>query len=85
MLVVHFARIILPELVRGESVTTRATAGNPLDPDDVIDVPEPEPVEPAGETDAEADVEADADIETDVDEQPQQSPQPSDDGTVEDE
>ncbi|EMA45421.1 AI-2E family transporter [Halococcus saccharolyticus] len=85
VLVVHFARIILPELVRGEPVTTRATAGNPLDPDDVIDVPEPEPVEPTGETDPETDAEADTDLEADVDEQPQQSSQPSDDGTVEDE
>ncbi|WP_435078156.1 AI-2E family transporter [Halococcus sp. AFM35] len=45
VLFVHFARILLPELVRGEPLTTRATAGNPLDPTDDIPVPEPEPVD----------------------------------------
>jgi predicted PurR-regulated permease PerM len=47
VLFVHFARILLPELVRGEPLTARATAGNPLDPTDDIPIPEPEPVEPA--------------------------------------
>jgi predicted PurR-regulated permease PerM len=46
VLFVHFARILLPELVRGEPVTTGATAGNPLDPTDDISVPEPAPVDP---------------------------------------
>jgi predicted PurR-regulated permease PerM len=47
VLFVHFARILLPELVRGEPLTTRATAGNPLNPTDVIRTAEPEPVDPA--------------------------------------
>jgi predicted PurR-regulated permease PerM len=67
VLLVHFARILLPELVRGEPVTVRATAGNPFDPDDDVGGPEPEPVEPAGETGSETDA------ETETDEQPQQS------------
>jgi predicted PurR-regulated permease PerM len=51
VLFVHFARILLPELVRGEPVTAQATAGNPLDPNDDIIGPEPEPVDPdAGES-----------------------------------
>ncbi len=52
VLFVHFARIILPELVRGEPVTTQATAGNPLDPTDDIMAPEsePEPVDPIADT-----------------------------------
>jgi predicted PurR-regulated permease PerM len=44
VLVIHFARILLPELVRGEPVTASATAGNPLDPND--NVPSPEPADP---------------------------------------
>ena len=46
VLIVHFARILLPELVRGEVVTASASAGNPFDPDDDIDAREPEPVDP---------------------------------------
>jgi predicted PurR-regulated permease PerM len=46
VLFVHFARILLPELVRGESVTAQATAGNPLDPNDDS---APEPVEDTSE------------------------------------
>ena len=48
-------------------MTVRATAGNPFDPDDDVGGPEPEPVEPAGETGSETDA------ETETDEQPQQS------------
>ena len=59
VLFVHFARIILPELVRGEPVTTRATAGNPFDPEDNIDVPEPEPVDTASGSTAETEEETD--------------------------
>lgn len=44
VLLVHFARILLPELVRGEPLTARATAGNPLDPNETISASEPEPV-----------------------------------------
>jgi predicted PurR-regulated permease PerM len=55
VLFVHFARILLPELVRGEPLTARATAGNPLDPTDDIPVPEPEPVDSTGETSTETD------------------------------
>ena len=47
VLVVHFARILLPELVRGEPVTASATAGNPLDPSDNVYSPDPAPVDPA--------------------------------------
>ena len=55
VLFVHFARIILPELVRGEPVTTRATAGNPLDPRNNVLTrnvlsQEPKPVDPDGES-----------------------------------
>lgn len=66
VLIIHFARILLPELVRGEAVTTRATAGNPLDPNDDIIGPEPEPVDPsASESSETADSDAaDADRET---------------------
>ena len=54
VLFVHFARIILPELVRGESVTVHATAGNPLDPSDVV-TPEPEPVDVDDDSETETD------------------------------
>jgi predicted PurR-regulated permease PerM len=51
VLIVHFARILLPELVRGEPATAQATAGNPLDPNDDIIGPEPKPADPdAGES-----------------------------------
>lgn len=46
VLVVHFARILLPELVRGEPVTASATAGNPLDATDNVYSPDPAPVDP---------------------------------------
>jgi hypothetical protein len=58
VVLVHFARILLPELVRGEPVTASATAGNPFDPDDDIVALEPEPVDPgtdAARTDEAAD------------------------------
>ena len=53
VLFVHFARILLPELVRGEPLTAQATAGNPLHPASDIAVPEPEPVETADESSTE--------------------------------
>jgi predicted PurR-regulated permease PerM len=44
VLIVHFARILLAELVRGEPLTGRATADNPLDPGrDDVEEPEPDP------------------------------------------
>ena len=46
VLVVQFARILLPELIRGEPVTATATAGNPLDPSNNVYLPEPEPLDP---------------------------------------
>ena len=46
VLVIHFASILLPELVRGEPVTATATAGNPLDPNGNVPLPDPEPVDP---------------------------------------
>jgi hypothetical protein len=43
---IHFARIVLPELVRGEPLTSRSSADSPLDPSDRTEPePEPEPVE----------------------------------------
>lgn len=59
VLIVHFARFILPELVRGEPVTAQATAGNPLDPNDDVVLPEPGALDTttneASETDNSAD------------------------------
>lgn len=47
---VHFARIVLPELAHGTPLTARASTDNPLDPSDRADPkPEPEPVDPRTE------------------------------------
>lgn len=69
VLVIHFARILLPELIRGEPLTPGATAGNPLNPNDTISVFEPESIDPEGSptsdgaestTDGESDQSSDA-------------------------
>jgi predicted PurR-regulated permease PerM len=59
VLFIHFARILLPELVRGEPLTAQATAGNPLHPADSIAVPEPGPIDPAEGTPDDAEGTAD--------------------------
>jgi predicted PurR-regulated permease PerM len=64
VLFVHFARILLPELVRGEPLTARATAGNPLHPSNDLSVSEPEPVDPTDESNAETDGAGPADDES---------------------
>jgi predicted PurR-regulated permease PerM len=76
VLFIHFARILLPELVRGEPLTAQATAGNPLDPSDDIAVPEPDPVDPGDDSTTE-----DAEItESTAEEAPRHSGEESDTG-----
>jgi len=56
---VHFARIVLPELVRGETLTGRPSADSPLDPSDRAE-PEPEPEPVAMDTEADPDPESES-------------------------
>lgn len=52
---IHFARIVLPELAHGTPLTTAASTEGPLDPTDEEDAdPEPEPVDVGAETDTDA-------------------------------
>ena len=52
---IHFARIVLPELAHGTPLTAAASTEGPLDPTDEEDAdPEPEPVDVGAETDTDA-------------------------------
>ena len=56
VVIVHFARIVLPELVHGEPLTGGASTEGPLDPTRKEEAePEPEPVDIESDADAEAD------------------------------
>jgi predicted PurR-regulated permease PerM len=61
---IHFARIVLPELAHGTPLTGAASTEGPLDPTDEEDeAPEPDPVDagPEGSTDTGTDTDADGD------------------------
>ena len=63
---IHFARILLPELARGEPLTARSSADSPIDPRDRAE-PEPEPEPVDTRTEANADVDRDVRADTSAD------------------
>jgi predicted PurR-regulated permease PerM len=63
---IHFARIVLPELAHGKSLTTRPSTEGPLDPtDEESTAPEPDPVDTDVEPEAGTGSETETDSEDD--------------------